>query len=178
MLLDNLKKTEDDLLAEDQSNSDVNDMNDMNQSLADSQLKAQADMDVAKNDAKVVKKVAQKQTEDKAHKTTSGLQVVLALGGHQYRACLNEALEVDRVDCELDHEFVSKDVLMTISQDGVLVGSPYVDGCEVKLKVLKHYRDPKVIVFKKKRRKKYRRMTGHKQLKSLVMVTAVNFLAN
>ena len=111
---------------------------------------------------------ADKQPSSKGGNALSSM--TLKIGGHQYRASVGDHLEVDRLDYSQKEQFIVSQVLQANVDDQVLVGSPYVQGCEVVLEVINHYRDPKVIVFKKKRRKKYRRMKGHRQQKTLVKI--------
>lgn len=112
------------------------------------------------------------------------------VGGHQYTAKVGDQLEIDY--CGEGRK--SQDYLqgpaasaagvaktLTISDIHVVctaagkvhVGKQALTGATLKLKVIEHTRQPKIIVFKKKRRKKYRKMSGHKQLITLVQLTEI-----
>lgn len=88
---------------------------------------------------------------------------IIESGSRQYKVEPNSLIEVNRLDLEKGAAFASDKVLL-VSGDGTsLVGAPYVKGAKVTGTVLEHYRGVKVIVFKHKRRKNYRRKRGHRQ---------------
>ncbi len=90
------------------------------------------------------------------------MYAIVETGGKQYRVSEGETLRVDRVDAEEGAELTLDKVLM-VGGEQVAVGTPYVQGAAVKARVVRHGRDRKVIVFKMKRRKNYRRKRGHRQ---------------
>jgi large subunit ribosomal protein L21 len=91
------------------------------------------------------------------------MYAVVEIGGHQYKVAEEDVIFVDRQSEEKDGE-VSFDRVMLINDgDNTTVGTPVVEGAEVKAKVLDHLKDDKVMVFKKKRRKGYRVKRGHRQ---------------
>jgi len=88
---------------------------------------------------------------------------IIENGSHQYRVEPNTLIEVNRLDLEKGAAFASDKVLL-VSDDGhTQVGAPYVPGAKVTGTVVEHLRGKKVIVFKHKRRKNYRRKRGHRQ---------------
>ena len=90
------------------------------------------------------------------------MYAIVETGGKQYRVSEGETLRVDRLDAEEGAELTLDKVLM-VGGEKVAVGSPYVEGAAVKAQVVRHGRDRKIIVFKMKRRKNYRRKRGHRQ---------------
>ncbi|WP_236974427.1 50S ribosomal protein L21 [Membranihabitans maritimus] len=87
---------------------------------------------------------------------------VVSIAGKQFKVTEGQELYVHRLDAKEGDEVTFEDVLLT-SQDGdVAVGAPQLD-VNVSATVLEHLKDDKVIVFKKKRRKGYRRKNGHRQ---------------
>ncbi len=90
------------------------------------------------------------------------MYAIVETGGKQYRVSEGETLRVDRVDAEEGAELTLDKVLM-VGGEQVAVGTPYVQGAAVKAQVVRHGRDRKIIVFKMKRRKNYRRKRGHRQ---------------
>ena len=114
------------------------------------------------------------------------------VGGHQYTAQVGDVLEIDYCGAgKKSQDYLSQPdtastdvptqtiIIKTIhavcSQDGTVhIGQQALAGATLKLKVLEHTRNPKIIVFKKKRRKKYRKMSGHKQPITLVELTEIN----
>mgnify|MGYP001009827008 CR=1 FL=1 len=95
---------------------------------------------------------------------------VIKTGGKQYRVEQGSILEIEKIE-NPGKSLVFKDVLMV---DGK-IGSPFVSGASVEAEVLHALKkDDKVIIFKKKRRHNYRRKVGHRQLLTVVKVSAIN----
>lgn len=92
------------------------------------------------------------------------MYAIIKTGGKQYRVAKNDILSVDLLDQEEGSVFESDQVLFVkTGENDYKVGTPFVDGAKVSGKVLNHFKDKKVIVFKKKRRKGYRKIAGHRQ---------------
>ncbi len=89
---------------------------------------------------------------------------VVKTGGKQYKVTKGEVIRVEKLDAEVGSEIDIPEVLMVINGDDVKVGNPTVDNAAVKAKVIEQSKDKKVIVFKKKRRKGYKKKRGHRQL--------------
>ena len=92
------------------------------------------------------------------------MYAIVETGGKQYRVSPNDVIDVEKLDlpegsiCELDK------VLMVAKDNGeTLVGRPYVEGAVVVAKVVGHGRGPKILGFKYKPKKRYRRRWGHRQ---------------
>ena len=88
---------------------------------------------------------------------------VVRIGGMQYRVAPQERLRVPRLQADEGQTLKFKEVLLVEVDGDVLVGTPTVRSASVRAKVLGHGKGEKVIVFKMKRRKKYRRKRGHRQ---------------
>jgi large subunit ribosomal protein L21 len=97
---------------------------------------------------------------------------VIKTGGKQYRVVAEDILQVDRVDAEPGSVIEFGEVLVVGGETPVL-GVPTVEGATVAAEVLDHVRGPKVIAFKKRRRKNSRRKRGHRQEFSLVRITEI-----
>jgi large subunit ribosomal protein L21 len=91
------------------------------------------------------------------------MYAVFRTGGKQFRAEPGYSLRIPSLDIEPGETVTFEDVLLASNGDDVKVGTPTVDGASVKAEVVKHGRDKKVIVFKRKRRKGYRKKNGHRQ---------------
>lgn len=91
------------------------------------------------------------------------MYAVFKSGGKQFRAEPGERLKVPSLKVEEGETVTFDEVLLTGDGDEVKVGSPLVDGASVKAEVLGHGRTKKIVVFKRKRRKGYRRKQGHRQ---------------
>ena len=92
------------------------------------------------------------------------MYAVFETGGKQFRAEPGSRLRIPSLEAE-PGETVTFDQVLLASDgaDNVQVGAPTVDGASVKAEVIRHGRGDKVIVFKRKRRKGYRRKQGHRQ---------------
>lgn len=93
------------------------------------------------------------------------MYAVIETGGKQYRVAQGDILDVERIAgvSEDAPEVTFDRVLLVDDEDDVRVGTPTVDGAKVEARLLSEVRGPKVTVFKMKRRKQYRRKTGHRQ---------------
>ena len=87
---------------------------------------------------------------------------IIRSGGKQFRVEEGAQVRVPSIEKEVG-ETVDLDVLMVTGNDEPRIGSPLVEGARVAATVLDHGRDAKIIVFKKKRRKQYKRKQGHRQ---------------
>lgn len=91
------------------------------------------------------------------------MYAVFKTGGKQFRAEPGTRLQVPTLEAEAGDTITFDEVLLAGDGDDVSIGQPVVDGATVKAEVLGHGRTKKVIVFKRKRRKGYRRKQGHRQ---------------
>ena len=88
---------------------------------------------------------------------------VIRTGGKQYRVTPNAVLTVERLEAEPGATITFHDVLALGTEAGLTIGAPTVAGASVTATVLEQTRGDKIIIFKKKRRKNYRRKKGHRQ---------------
>jgi len=92
------------------------------------------------------------------------MYAVIETGGKQYRVEPGDVLDVERLANFGENDSVELDrVLLVGDDDGVRVGTPVVEGVTVKASLVQEVRGPKIRIFKYKRRKGYRRTTGHRQ---------------
>jgi large subunit ribosomal protein L21 len=91
------------------------------------------------------------------------MYAVIRTGGKQFRAEPGKKIRVPSLDVEPGESITFDDVLLASDGTEVQVGAPTVDGAKVKAEIIRHGRDKKIIVFKRKRRKNYRRKQGHRQ---------------
>src|SRR6056297_3367500 len=89
--------------------------------------------------------------------------VIVTIAGQQFKVEEGNELFVHRLDAN-EGDQVSLEAVLLVDQDGeVTLGKPTVDGAQVSASVVEHLKGDKVIVFKKKRRKGYRKKNGHRQ---------------
>jgi large subunit ribosomal protein L21 len=93
--------------------------------------------------------------------------------GKQYRAETGSVLKVDKIDAE-PGTAVDIDTVLMLSGDTITVGNPYVQGAKVSATVESHGKDKKIIVFKYKPKKDYRRKRGHRQQFSVIKIGAIS----
>ena len=98
---------------------------------------------------------------------------VVNIAGQQFKVFENNAYYVPKLSQEPDSEVTFDDILLLGDDKKVKLGSPSVKGAKVTAKVLEHLKDEKVIVFKKKRRKGYRKFNGHRQQLTKIEVTKI-----
>jgi len=88
---------------------------------------------------------------------------VIKTGGKQYTVSPGQVLEVEKLDVEPGSEIELNEVLMVSDDGSIKTGKPLVDGAKVVARVLAQDRDKKIVVFKYKPKKRYRKKTGHRQ---------------
>ena len=99
---------------------------------------------------------------------------VIRTGGKQYRVSPGELLRVELLPGDKGHDFTFPEVLLTVADGAVQVGTPLVTGATVSARIVEHDKEKKIIVFKKKRRKNYSRQHGHRQHFTAVQIKTIN----
>ena len=96
---------------------------------------------------------------------------VIRSGGKQYRVSPGDTVRLEKLAGEPGSSFAFEEVLLATGDGGLQVGKPLVSGMRVMGEIVRHERAKKILVFKKKRRKNYRRKQGHRQNLTVVRVT-------
>ena len=91
------------------------------------------------------------------------MYAIIRSGGHQYRVAPGDTIDVEKMDAGVGDTVELGEVLMLSNDDGVQVGAPLVKGAKVIATVVGQRKGEKLIVFKFKAKKRYRRKTGHRQ---------------
>jgi large subunit ribosomal protein L21 len=99
---------------------------------------------------------------------------VIETGGKQYRVAVGDQLSIEKLPVEPGSGITFDRVLMVGGDGAPKVGTPLVAGATVQAQVEQQYRGPKIVVFKYKPKKRYRRRTGHRQALTRVAITAIN----
>jgi large subunit ribosomal protein L21 len=94
---------------------------------------------------------------------------IIKSGGHQYRVAPGDTIDVEKVEGKVG-DIVE---LLLGTNDGVQVGSPLVEGAKVTAKVVAQRKGEKLVVFKFKAKKRYRRKTGHRQSLTRLSITEI-----
>ncbi|MFU8793285.1 MAG: 50S ribosomal protein L21 [Acholeplasmataceae bacterium] len=100
------------------------------------------------------------------------MYAVIQTGGKQVRVTEGQEIYIEKLDVEAGDTYEFNDVLM-IGGESVTIGSPLVAGAKVVAQVLKHGRAKKIIVFKYKRRKNYKRKQGHRQSYTKLLIEKI-----
>jgi len=91
------------------------------------------------------------------------MYAIVEIAGHQFKVEKDKKLYVHQLDAQ-EGDSVDFDKVLLVDNDGkIAVGTPTVKGAKVSAKVLAHVKGNKVLVFKKKRRKGYKKLNGHRQ---------------
>ncbi|HSG45156.1 MAG TPA: 50S ribosomal protein L21 [Anaerolineales bacterium] len=98
---------------------------------------------------------------------------IVESGGKQYRAVEGRTIDVDRLALDEGTQYNLDRVLLIADGDDVMVGTPTVDGIEVKVTVAEHFKGPKLITFKYRPKKRIRVKSGHRQQYTRLMVNAI-----
>lgn len=98
---------------------------------------------------------------------------VIKTGGKQYRVNENDLVRIEKLETTPGEKVIFDQVLMVGSAEKSSVGKPLLPDAKVEAEVIQQMRDRKVIVFKKKRRKNYRRKQGHRQHLTVVRITKI-----
>ncbi|MBR57350.1 MAG: 50S ribosomal protein L21 [Myxococcales bacterium] len=101
------------------------------------------------------------------------MYAVIQTGGKQYRVAPGDEVSVEKLSGEVGDEVRFDQVLLVRNDDGVQLGQPYVDGTAVTGTVVAQERSRKILVFKFKRRKNYKRLNGHRQHLTRIRVNQI-----
>lgn len=101
------------------------------------------------------------------------LFAIVQTGGKQYRVAPGDILRVERLPGERGESVTLEHVLLVAGDGEIKVGQPFVPGARVVGKILRQGKAKKIIVFKKKRRKNYRRKQGHRQWYTQLLIQEI-----
>ncbi len=99
---------------------------------------------------------------------------IIETGGKQYQVEEGRYIDIELLNEEPEAAVEFDKVVMIADGENSKVGQPYVEGASVSAKVLKHGKDKKIIVFKQRPKKGYRRKQGHRQQFTRIMVDKIN----
>lgn len=102
------------------------------------------------------------------------MYAIIRTGGKQFRAEPGATLRIPSLDAGVGDKVTFDEVLLASDGDETRVGAPVLDGATVEAEVVAHGKGEKIIVFKRKRRKNYRRKQGHRQKYTEVRIDGLN----
>lgn len=101
------------------------------------------------------------------------MYAVVKTGGKQYRVKAGQKIEIERLPVEAGQPYTFTDVLLVNTDAGLKVGVPTVPNASVEAEVVEHTKGDKIVAFKFKRRKGYRKKKGHRQQLSVVSIKEI-----
>ncbi len=101
------------------------------------------------------------------------MEAIIETGGKQFRVAEGDTITVEKLPEEAGEQVVFDRVLTVSKEEELMVGRPVVEGAKVVGKVLEHGKDRKIIVFKYKAKKNYRRKQGHRQPLTRVLIEKI-----
>jgi large subunit ribosomal protein L21 len=103
------------------------------------------------------------------------MYAVFQTGGKQYKASEGDLVRLERLHGDVGDEVVIKEVLMAADDQGVQIGTPLLAEAQVIGRIVEQNKARKIIVFKQKRRKGYRRKAGHRQHYTCLKIDQIKF---
>ena len=101
------------------------------------------------------------------------MYAIVNIAGQQFKVENNRKMFVHRLDTEPGSSLEFNEVLLLEDDGRVVVGKPFVEGATVVAKVIEHLKADKVLVFKKKRRKGYQKLNGHRQYMTRIEIEGI-----
>jgi large subunit ribosomal protein L21 len=103
------------------------------------------------------------------------MYAIVEMGKKQFKVREKDIIEVPLLESPEGTALTIKEVLLTVKDDAVAVGTPFVAKASVQAKVLGMVKGKKLIVFKKKKRRGYKRKKGHRQKHTRILIEKINF---
>jgi len=98
---------------------------------------------------------------------------VIKTGGKQYLVKPGDKIKVEKIDKELGKGIVLDEVLLLERNNKIEIGAPFIKGAKVKAEILEQDKYKKVVIFKYKPKKRYKKKTGHRQPYSLIEIKSI-----
>lgn len=98
------------------------------------------------------------------------MYAIVEIGGQQFKVEENKEIFVNRLKQEAGESIILEDIYLLDDGKKVQVGTPILSDVKIKAKILEHLKADKVLVFKKKRRKGYQKLNGHRQFLTKILI--------
>jgi len=102
------------------------------------------------------------------------MNAVVKTGGKEYRISKGDLIRVEKMEGKVGDQVTMKDILMISDEDKVQVGNPFLTNAVITGEIVQQVRGKKVLIYKMKRRKNYRRTKGHRQTYTYVRVNEIS----
>ena len=101
------------------------------------------------------------------------MHAVVKTGGKEYRVSKGDLIRVERIEGKIGDQVTLKDVLMVSKEGETLVGTPHLTNVVIQGEIVQEIKGKKVLTYKMKRRKNYRRFKGHRQTYTYLKVNEI-----
>ena len=101
------------------------------------------------------------------------MYAVIKTGGKQYKVNVGDVIDVEKLPVNVGEEVSFEEVLFADTDDGIVCGKPTIEGAKVVANVIEQGKGPKVVVFKYKSKKDYRKKQGHRQPFTSVKIVGI-----
>ena len=102
------------------------------------------------------------------------MYAIMKTGGKQYKVNPGDLIKIDKIEGDVGNDFIFEEILMVVDDNNNLqIGRPFIEGAKISGVITKQTKGEKIIVFKSKRRKGYKRKTGHRQLLTEVKIKEI-----
>ena len=102
------------------------------------------------------------------------MYAIVEIAGHQFKVSKDLKVYVNRLASEEGSKITFDKVLLLDDNGSITLGAPAIEGASVEAKVLQHLKGDKVIIFKKKRRKGYKKRNGHRQYLTQIVIEGIS----
>ena len=102
------------------------------------------------------------------------MYAIVEIAGHQFKVSKDLKVYVNRLTCEEGSKITFDKVLLLDENGTITLGAPAIEGASVGARVLQHLKGDKVIIFKKKRRKGYKKRNGHRQYLTQIVIEGIS----
>jgi len=101
------------------------------------------------------------------------MYAIVNIAGQQFKVTNNQKLYVHRLDAEEGSSVEFNEVLLLEEEGQINIGKPHLEGASVIAKIVEHMKGDKVLIFKKKRRKGYQKLNGHRQYMTRIEIEGI-----
>ena len=98
---------------------------------------------------------------------------VIKTGGKQYLVTPGQKLKIEKINAKIGEETTFDQILLLEKNKQIKIGTPFVTGAKVMAKVLEQAKDKKIVVFKYRPKKRYKKKAGHRQPYTLIEITKI-----
>ncbi len=103
------------------------------------------------------------------------MYAVIKAGGKEYKVSQGDIIQIEKINGEIGDRVELKNVLMISLGEKIVVGQPYLENVTVIGEIVRHAKGKKILIYKMKKRKNYRRLKGHRQNYTYLKISDISF---